>query len=145
MSRSTCQRAGSKFTTRPRALQTLEGKLEETEAGLEEVADRTSVMGEHLRSVQSELAFTQQRLTSKAKEVQSEAHLRALGEREAARLDADARRLAKERGELRERVLGLQGQIYRANERMDQFRVRMLRRHAMPCGRVRAMAAARSC
>lgn len=88
------------------------------------MADRTGVMDEHLRSVQSELSFTQQRLTAKGKEVQSEAHLRALGEREAARLDADARRLCKERGELKERVLGLQSQIYRANERMDQFRVR---------------------
>jgi chromosome segregation ATPase len=107
-------------------VQRLEVQLEQTEAGLEELGDRSAVMGEHLRSVQSELKYTQQRVTSKAKEVASEGHLKALGEREAARLAADVRVLQKEKGELVDRVMGLQGQIYRASEKMDQFKARVV-------------------
>ena len=90
---------------------------------LEALGDRAAVMDEHLRSVQSELKYTQARVTSKSKEVQSEEHLKALGEREAARLGADVRALKKDRGELVDRIMGLQNQIYRANEKMDQFKV----------------------
>lgn len=107
----------------PCALQSLEKALDETEASLEELCDRTSVMDEHLKSVQSELSYTQQRVTSKAKEVQSEEHLKSLSEREAARHIADVKTLSKERTTLVDRVMILQNQIYRANEKMDQFKV----------------------
>lgn len=105
-------------------VQELEHKLEQAETSFEELGDRSSVMDEHLRNVQSELTYTQQRVTSKASEIEGEAHLRALGQREAARLAADVKVLRKERGELEERMTGLQGQIYRSSERMDQFKAR---------------------
>jgi coiled-coil domain-containing protein 39 len=104
-------------------VQKLEQTLDVTGAALEELADRTGVMDEHLRNVKTELAYTQQRVTSKAKEVHSELHLKALHQRESARLDVDTKGLQKERSELQERILNLQTQIYRANERMDQFKV----------------------
>jgi coiled-coil domain-containing protein 39 len=105
------------------ALQSLEKALDQTEVGLEELCDRTSVMDEHLKSVQSELSYTQQRVASKVKEVKSEAHLKSLSEREAARHIADVKTLNKERTGLVDRVMILQNQIYRANEKMDQFKV----------------------
>lgn len=83
-------------------------------------------MAEHLKSVQSELSYTQSRVTSKRKEIQSEAHLKALSDRQLARYVADLKVIKKERGELMEKVSNLQNQIYRANEKMDQFKVRFI-------------------
>lgn len=83
-------------------------------------------MAEHLKSVQSELSYTQARVTSKRKEIQSEAHLKALSDRQLARYVADLKVIKKERGELMEKVSNLQNQIYRANEKMDQFKVRLI-------------------
>jgi chromosome segregation ATPase len=114
-------------------VQGLEQTLDATGAALEELADRTGVMDEHLRNVKTELAYTQQRVTSKAKEVQSELHLRALNQRESARMHADMKALHKERSELQERNLNLQSQIYRANERMDQFKVSVSGYIQRPC------------
>lgn len=81
-------------------------------------------MAEHLKSVQSELSYTQARVTSKRKEIQSVAHLKSLSERQLARYVADLKVIKKERGELMEKISTLQNQIYRANEKMDQFKVR---------------------
>ena len=89
--------------------------------------NRAQIMEEHLKSVQSELAYTQARVTSKRKEIQSEAHLKSLSERQWARYVADLKLIKKERDELTEKVSTLQNQIYRANEKMDQFKV-------CPCG-----------
>lgn len=83
-------------------------------------------MAEHLKSVQSELSYTQARVTAKGKEIQSEAHLKALSDRQLARYVADLKVIKKERGELMEKVSNLQNQIYRANEKMDQFKVRLI-------------------
>ena len=104
-------------------MQQLESSVDVAEASLEELADRTGVMDEHLKSVQTELSYTQQRVTSKTKEVRSEEHLQAMSERDAARLGSDIKTLGKERKELLDRVMNLQNQIYRANEKIDQFKV----------------------
>lgn len=104
-------------------LQTLEQNLENAEAEFEETKDRKQIMEEHLKSVQSEISYSQARVTAKRKEIQSETHLRALSEREIARYDADIRVLKKERTDLLDKVNSLQNHIYRANEKMDQFKV----------------------
>lgn len=104
-------------------MQSLEQNLEKAETELEETKDRKQIMDEHLKSVNSEIAYSQARVTAKRKEIQSEAHLKALSERELARYDADIRVLKKERSELLDKVNGLQNHIYRANEKMDQFKV----------------------
>lgn len=105
-------------------MQRLEEYLEQAETDFEETKDRKQIMDEHLKSVQSEISYSQARVTAKRKEIQSEAHLKSLGERELARYDADIRVLKKERSELLDKVNGLQNHIYRANEKMDQFKVR---------------------
>ena len=70
-------------------VQRLEQALEKAEVDLDELADRKAVVLEHLRSVQAELGYTQARVTTTAKAAEGEAHLRALHQREAARLAAD--------------------------------------------------------
>jgi chromosome segregation ATPase len=104
-------------------VQDAEEKLEAAEVAHEEVTDRTQIMEEHLKSVQSELQYTQARVTAKRKEIKTEAHLKALSERELARYNADAKVLTKERAELADKIASVQNQIYRANEKMDQFKV----------------------
>lgn len=104
-------------------MQNLEQNLEEVEGELEETRDRQQIMNEHLKSVQSEISYSQARVTAKRKEIQTETHLKALSERELARYDADIRVLRKERSDLLDTVNSLQNHIYKANEKMDQFKV----------------------
>eukprot|EP00892_Ulva_mutabilis_P002355 jgi/Ulvmu1/1211/UM109_0009.1 len=108
-----------------RKIQNLEQNLEQAESELEETRDRKQIMDEHLKSVQSEIAYSQARVTAKRKEIQSETHLKALSERELARYDADIRVLKKERSEVLDKVNSLQNHIYKANEKVDQFKILM--------------------
>lgn len=120
-------------------MQGLEQSLEKAETELEETKDRKQIMDEHLKSVNSEIAYSQARVTAKRKEIQSEAHLKALSERELARYDADIRILKKERSELLDKVNGLQNHIYRANEKMDQFKVSCTPSQSCNCSHVATM------
>lgn len=117
-------------------MQELEQQLEDADGEISRVSDRTKVMEEHLKSVRTELGYTQGRLGHAKSELQSERHMRALMDREAARRQADIKTLRKERADLQERVAGLQGRIYRATEQIDQFKVRErghLLRHRRSC------------
>ena len=102
----------------------LERQLEGAESGLEEHKDRIEVMDEHLKNVRTELTYTEARVGSKGKEIKTEEHLKALCERESARITGDIKVLNKERDDLMQKVQTLQNSIYRANEKMDQFKVR---------------------
>lgn len=64
-------------------------------------------------------------VTAKAKEVETEEHLRELSRREAGRLRTDAGRLRRRQGQLAERVAGMQRDALAAAERVDQFRLAM--------------------
>mmetsp|Transcript_5315 Transcript_5315/g.17662 ORF Transcript_5315/g.17662 Transcript_5315/m.17662 type:complete len:868 (+) Transcript_5315:644-3247(+) len=82
-------------------------------------------MSEHLKNVRQELVYTQSRVDSKNKEIETEDHLKQLVEREAGRLRGDVFKLEKEQAELLEKMNSLQNQVYRGNEKMDQFKLLM--------------------
>ncbi|MEW5311178.1 MAG: hypothetical protein WDW38_002914 [Sanguina aurantia] len=103
----------------------LEKQLEVAESALMENSDRIKIMDEHLTNVQQELKYTQTRVESRGKEVETEAHLKALAEREMGRLRRDMEKLASERADLGEKVTSLQNQIYKGSEKMDQFKLLM--------------------
>lgn len=65
----------------------------------------------------------QTRLTARTREVEGEAHLRAVAERESGRLRSDAARLAERRAELAQRVTAMETEAFKAGERLDQFRL----------------------
>mmetsp|Transcript_9124 Transcript_9124/g.17160 ORF Transcript_9124/g.17160 Transcript_9124/m.17160 type:complete len:907 (-) Transcript_9124:51-2771(-) len=103
----------------------LERQLEATDVGLEENSDRVGIMEEHLKNVQQELKYTQNRVESKNKEIETENHLQSLADREAGRIQKDLAKLEKERSDLLERIAALQAQIFKGNEKMDQFKLLM--------------------
>eukprot|EP00798_Chlamydomonas_sp_ICE-L_P017611 gene17611-23944_t len=96
-----------------------------TDVNLGENGDRINIMSEHLSNVQQELKYTQGRVEAKGKEINTETHLKALTEREAGRLKKDINKMTSERGELQEKTNSLQNQIYKGNEKMDQFKLLM--------------------
>ncbi|KAF8063069.1 CCDC39 [Scenedesmus sp. PABB004] len=59
------------------------------------------------------------------REAETEQHLKIMADKEIARMRTDLERLGRERGELAERVAGLQAGIFRGSERLDQFKERM--------------------
>lgn len=93
------------------------------QAALEENEEHSRVLVEHLDSVRLEIRHTQGRLAARTKEVEGEAHLRQLAEREGGRLRADVARLAAQRGELVQRVTAMQTEAFQASERLDQFKL----------------------
>ncbi|PNH02795.1 Coiled-coil domain-containing protein 39 [Tetrabaena socialis] len=103
----------------------LERKLEQTERALEQNMDRLHIMDEHLKNVEQELKYTQTRVETKNKEIESEKHLNSMAEREAGRVKKDKSKMAAERTELADKINGLQNQIYKHNEKLDQFKMLM--------------------
>ncbi len=65
----------------------------------------------------------QSRLTTRTREVEGEAHLRAVAERGTGRLRSDAARLAARRAELAQRVTAMETEAFTAGERLDHFRL----------------------
>lgn len=81
------------------------------------------MLAEHLESVRLEIRHTQARLTARGREVESETHLKELAARESGRLRADIARLATQRGEAGQRVTGLQTEVFKAGEKLSQFKL----------------------
>ncbi|KAF5827559.1 coiled-coil domain-containing protein 39 [Dunaliella salina] len=107
------------------AVRALEKQLDRVDGALEENQDRIGIMEEHLQNVQQELKYTQGRVESKTKEIETEKHLQALADRETGRLTKDIGKLMAERAELADKVAGLQASVYKANEKLDGFKLLM--------------------
>lgn len=103
--------------------QALEAELISTQALLQENEEHSQVLAEHLNSVQLEIRHTQARLTSRTREVESEAHLRELAARESGRLRSDIARAGKRRAEAAQHVTGLQTEVFQAGEKLAQFKL----------------------
>ena len=69
--------APSAHARRPQALQV---RLEATVLEAQEHQDRITVMMDHLKNVKQELGFTQSRVESKTKELETESHIKTLTE-----------------------------------------------------------------
>eukprot|EP00854_Cymbomonas_tetramitiformis_P008918 gene8918-10568_t len=108
-----------------RVIKAEEKQLEAVEAALEENRDRINIMEEHLRNVQQELVYTQSRVDTKNKEIESEDHLKQINERELGRIRKDMEALDREGVELQDKLNSIQNNIYRGNEKMDQFKLLM--------------------
>mmetsp|Transcript_5711 Transcript_5711/g.6544 ORF Transcript_5711/g.6544 Transcript_5711/m.6544 type:complete len:927 (+) Transcript_5711:140-2920(+) len=108
-----------------RLIKATEVQLENCEAALEENRDRISIMEEHLRNVKQELVYTQGRVDAKNKEIETEDHLKQINERELGRLRTELQDMDKEELDLQDKLNSVQNQIYRGNEKMDQFKLLM--------------------
>jgi len=92
---------------------------------IEDVVERSKVLKEHLKNVRSELINTQQLIDDKNKEIETEDHLKQLNERQIGRLRGGLRKLEEKEVELQERLNDIQNQIFKCNEKMEQFKLAM--------------------
>jgi hypothetical protein len=90
-----------------------------------EFKDRITVMHEHLLNVQQELVHTQQLLDSKQREIETEVHLKQLSEREAGKIAQEVVQTEKEMLEVQDALNIVQNNIFRGNERLDQFKMQL--------------------
>jgi len=97
----------------------------ELRSKIEDVVERTKVLKEHLKNVRSELINTQQLIDDKNKEIETEDHLKQLNERQIGRLRGGLRKLEEQEVELQERLNDIQNQIFKCNEKMEQYKLAM--------------------
>ena len=79
----------------------------------------------HLKNVRQELLNTQQLCDAKAKEIETEDHMKQLAEKEAARLFAENKQLDKQLGEHKDKLNLTQNRIYEASEKIEAVKQQM--------------------
>lgn len=102
-----------------------ESRLEHVEVEIKENSSRVAIMNEHLKNVKQELLHTQQLVEAKAKELQSEEHLRQLSLREVGRLRQELGKLDTQINETQDGLNVAQNFIFKGNEKMDKFKQQM--------------------
>ena len=99
--------------------------MDTIEEEVKDTKDRMAVMVEHLNNVQQELVNTQQLTDAKSKEVETEDHLKQLGDREKGRVLQEISKLERQAFDLQDRLNITQNSIFRGNEKMDAFKLQM--------------------
>ena len=82
-------------------------------------------MAEHLKSVQMELIHTQSLVDAKNKEIETEEHMKQITERQSGRLKNEIEKLDNRIADQQDRLNNIQNMIFKANEKMDQFKLEM--------------------
>eukprot|EP00968_Pinguiococcus_pyrenoidosus_P024199 scaffold4390_cov264-Pinguiococcus_pyrenoidosus.AAC.6 len=88
-------------------------------------AERVRVMKEHMSNVQQEVQHTNGLVAAKAKENETERHFRELALREAARYRGEQQFIEKGIQKSREQLNSAQNEIFKASEKLDDFKLRM--------------------
>jgi len=102
-----------------------EARLRDQVNVIQENSERVSVMKEHLKNVKQEHTHLAQLVEAKSKETETEGHLRALAQRETARMRADATKVEKVISELVDQTSAVKSAIFQANETLEQFKLQM--------------------
>lgn len=92
---------------------------------IEEHQERLKILEEHLKSVQQELIHTQALVDQKNKEIETEEHMKQIAERQAGRLKNELKKLEQQSADQQDRLNNIQNMIFKANEKMDQFKLEM--------------------
>ncbi|XP_067948183.1 coiled-coil domain-containing protein 39-like [Watersipora subatra] len=87
--------------------------------------DRVHHVSEHLRNVRQELKHTQNIVTARGKEVETEDHLLKIADREDGRLKQEIARLQKEMEELKEQKNIYENNIFKQNKKLEDLREQM--------------------
>lgn len=102
-----------------------EKRLAELSAVVKENEERVQIMQEHLKNVDQELIHTQALVDAKTREIETEKHLRILADKERHRLVSDIKNTTAKIDDHQNRINQIHNQIFQANEKMDQFKLKM--------------------
>jgi coiled-coil domain-containing protein 39 len=83
------------------------------------------ILQEHLKSVKQELVHTQALVDGKNAEIETEEHMKQIAERQAGRLKNELTKLDQRVADQQDRLNNIQNMIFKANEKMDQFKLEM--------------------
>ena len=103
----------------------IERELEGIQFHIEENSDRIKVMAEHLTNVQQEVTLTQQLVDARKREMETEEHLKQLLIRQVGRVEGEIKRLKKVSEDYKDRTNVVQTDIFKGNEKLDQFKLEM--------------------
>jgi len=92
---------------------------------IEEHQERLLILQEHLKTVKMELVHTQSLVDAKNKEIETEEHMKQITERQSGRLKNEIEKLETRIADQQDRLNNIQNMIFKANERMDQFKLEM--------------------
>eukprot|EP01042_Synura_sphagnicola_P003178 gene3178-3922_t len=102
-----------------------EKKLDRKLAEIADMMERLKVMKEHHKNVQQEVENTNGLVNAKRAEIQSETHLAQMGSRALARARLDSKLAQEHIEKLQDQLNTIQNNIYKANEKMDEFKLKM--------------------
>mmetsp|Transcript_39117 Transcript_39117/g.66569 ORF Transcript_39117/g.66569 Transcript_39117/m.66569 type:complete len:960 (-) Transcript_39117:274-3153(-) len=100
-------------------------QLEMAMGELDETKQRLTVMDEHAKNVGQEVGHTSDLVNAKKKEIETEDHLTQLVVREAGRYQQEFTRLTESNVMADDKLNMAQNEIFKGNERMDQFKLEM--------------------
>ena len=106
-------------------IKTKEENIELLVDQIEDMKDRVKVMKEHFKNVQQELEHTNALYNAKSSEIKTEEHLKQLTSRALGRSQLDAKKLQLSLEEVQDQLSTTQSAIYKANEKMDEFKMQM--------------------
>ena len=92
---------------------------------IEEISERVKILSDHFKNVQDELVHTQVLVTTETKEIESEDHLKQLAERQIGRIYSELQRIELQAGDFQDRLNSIQNEIFKGNEKLDQFKLEM--------------------
>jgi chromosome segregation ATPase len=90
-----------------------------------DMQDRCKVMKEHFKNVQQELEHTNALFNAKKSEIHTEEHLKQLTSRALGRSQLDSTAAQNKLEEVQNQLNTVQADIYKANERLDEFKMQM--------------------
>ena len=102
-----------------------EKKLDRKLAEIADMMERLKVMKEHHKNVQQEVENTNGLVNAKRAEIQSETHLAQMESRALARARLDSKLAQEHIEKLQDQLNTIQNNIYKANEKMDEFKLKM--------------------
>jgi|MDSY01.1.fsa_nt_gb chromosome segregation ATPase len=100
-------------------------RTEKVNKDLDETKQRLGIMQEHLKNVVQEVKHTTDLVNAKKKEIETEDHLTQLVVREAGRYQQEFQRMTESNETGDDKLSMAQNNIFKGNERMDQFKLEM--------------------
>ena len=92
---------------------------------IEEIEERVKILSDHFKNVQEELVHTQVLVTTETRQIESEDHLKQLAERKIGRIYSELQRIELQAGDEQDRLNSIQNEIFKGNEKLDQFKLEM--------------------